>query len=74
MATMKLPGFTAEASLFTLVEYYRQIMAFRPTVLDGVVQPASCLSECVGDCLSDGHVHPGACIRFCRSMCRKSLD
>jgi hypothetical protein len=67
---MKMLGFTAEASLSTPVECYRQTMTFRAAVPDRV-QPASCLSDCVGDCISGaGHPHPGVCIRFCRYYCR----
>jgi hypothetical protein len=68
MKTINVPGFTAEASLFTMHERYRQAMALRPTNLDGV-QPASCLSQCVTECRDFGHVHPSVCIRYCRNEC-----
>lgn len=74
MKTMQMPGFTAEASLFTMVEYYRQTMALRPTNLDSIQPAASCYHDCIQDCFSDrGHPHPGVCIRLCRSICRTSL-
>ena len=84
MKTMKMPGFTAEESLFTMVKYYRQTMALRPSHIDGV-QPAashgwevdqSCYNDCIGDCFYGGHgpVHPSACIRFCQNECRIPLN
>jgi len=72
MKTMNLPGFTADASLLTMHKHYQGTMALRSTNLDGI-QPASCLSQCVGDCLSFGHVHPSVCIRLCRNECGRLL-
>jgi hypothetical protein len=68
MKTMKLPGFTAEVSLFTMNKNYPLTTGLRPANLDSV-QPASCLSQCVSDCRSFGHVHPSVCIRLCRIEC-----
>jgi len=83
MDDMKMPGFTAEASLFRMNKYYSQKMILRPANPDGV-QPAashawgidqSCYDNCIDDCLNGGHgpVHPSVCIRLCRNECRRPL-
>jgi hypothetical protein len=51
MKRINMPGFTADASLFTIDRYYQQTMALWPTNLDGV-QPASCYNTCIGLCFS----------------------
>lgn len=68
MKTMNLPGFTAADSLSAMHQYYQLTTALGNANLDGV-QPASCLSQCVTDCRSFGHVHPSVCIRLCRNEC-----
>lgn len=84
MKTMKMPGFTAEASLFKMAKYYWQNMTLRPANPDGV-QPAashgwtvdqSCYDDCIDDCLNVRHgpVRPGVCIRLCRNECRRALQ
>jgi hypothetical protein len=70
MKTSNTPGFSAEASLLTTEEHYRQTMTLMPADRDSV-RPATCYHDCISDCLSDNHVHPGVCIRFCRNECRQ---
>ncbi len=69
MKTNNTPGFTAEASLLTTDEHYWQPKTLRLANRDGV-RPATCYHDCISDCMSEGHVHPGVCVRLCRNECR----
>ena len=49
MSTVKMPGFTAEASLSTAAERYRAFGAVGPDASRGGVVPQSlCYRDCVG--------------------------
>jgi hypothetical protein len=69
---MKMPGFTAEASVYKTSERYHALVAVSHYQTDGAILPASCMGECMYDCLQEpgiGRIRPGACVRLCRSIC-----
>jgi hypothetical protein len=57
MDTVKLPGFTAEASLPTTAERYRMVGTRDPNASQGTVVPAA---FCYWDC------EAGVCLRRCQ--------
>jgi hypothetical protein len=67
MKTLSIPGFKAEASLFTMDKHYRQARTLRPTNLDSVQPASSCHDSCIGECFANGG--SGWCISYCRSVC-----
>jgi hypothetical protein len=62
---MNIPGFTAEASLFKVSEYYHKIGTDIPG--DGTIQPAfwrgGCIKFCADQC------HNWDCMRSCICRC-----
>jgi hypothetical protein len=82
---MKMPGFTAEASLYKMNARYQEAVKYRigntaavrpastqnVTLSAGSVIDHRCYSECVHECIHErGGPKPGLCIRLCRSVCR----
>jgi hypothetical protein len=69
---MKIPGFTAEASVYKTSERHHLPVAFAHHQTAGAIRPASvsCRSECMHDCLQGGHARPGLCVRLCRVVCQ----
>jgi hypothetical protein len=63
---MNMPGFTAEASVYKTSERYHALVAVSHYQTDGAILPASCMGECMYDCL-EGGMRGGACVRLCRS-------
>jgi hypothetical protein len=65
---MKIPGFTAEASVVKTSERYHALVAVAHHQTDGAIRPASCRSECMRDC-RQAHGSAGLCVRLCRFVC-----
>ena len=78
MLDMKMPGFTAETSVYTASERYHALVAVSHQT-EGVIHPATgvnhaCYIDCMDDCLGGGPVHtgpsrPGVCVRLCKGIC-----
>ena len=66
---MNMPGFTAEASVYKTSERYHALVTVSDYQTDGAIRPASCMGECVYECLQEGHMRAGACVRLCRWEC-----
>jgi hypothetical protein len=66
---MNMPGFTAEASLYTTEEHYQRVKISRMiSQAEMVVQAESCMSKCLDDlCWNDYNCeHNCACICYGR--------
>ena len=66
---MNMAGFTAEASVYKTSERYHALVAVPHHQTDGAIRPASCIGECVHECLQFGHMRAGDCVRLCRLEC-----
>jgi hypothetical protein len=66
---MNMPRFSAEASVYKTSDRYHALMAVSHHQTDGAVRPASCIGECVHECLQEGHMRAAACVRMCRWEC-----
>jgi hypothetical protein len=71
MKSATLPGFSAEASLYTANTSYRMSEGRRartPLVSLSVDCPGHCPASCEGcmECLSSGRINPAGCYAPCR--------
>lgn len=71
MSTIKIPGFTAESSIYRTGIHYRTTSGFDAS--GGVVRPQACDLACLGECREScsgltGREH-AECIRACRIEC-----
>jgi hypothetical protein len=76
MNTMKMPGFTAEVSLYKAINHYHMIAAIHQA--DGTVHAAQfgpayliCFRRCFRACIAGGG-SGGQCSEECRSECTDS--
>jgi hypothetical protein len=68
-AAMRLPGFTAESSIYRTAEHY-SIGGSWASAANQQVLPASCIGACFQGCMAFGHMSKAGCMTLCRMECR----
>lgn len=63
-----MPGLTAAISIYQNPDNFYNVRWI--TKVANSIQPASCIGECMSDCLQDRHVSASVCIRGCRAECQ----